>query len=103
MPQSSASSTPSRVRSPPPTWTESAHRREDLPDRFALHGPTRLRPVEIDDVQPPDAVGREAARDPRRILVVDRRRVVAPLRKPHGAAAEQVDRGNQLEGRARSH
>jgi hypothetical protein len=54
-------------------------------------------------VEAADAEGREARGDARRVLVVHGRRVVAPLREADGASAEEIDRRDQLERRARSH
>ena len=57
-----------------------------------------LGALEIDHVKPSDSGLGEAFRDVRRIRVVDRRPVVVALGESYSLAAEQIDRGDQLEG-----
>ena len=54
------------------------------------------RAVEIDDVQAIGAVARELGDELDRVVVEDGRAIAAALLEPHGLAAEQIDRGEQL-------
>ena len=98
-PSASRASTSAGVRMPPPTCTGTCPAAARIArDRGGVLGPAGARAVEIDDVQPAQRVRGEARGDRGRVVAVDRRRVVAPLREPHAAALEEVDRGDQLEG-----
>ena len=72
--------------------------REDRAHRVGVAGPAELRAVEVHHVEAAERVRGEARGDRGRVGVVDGRGVVAALHEPHAVAAEQVDRGDQLEG-----
>ena len=87
----------------------SAGRRRTAPARPACRDPSqvlevhrrsRLRAVEIDDVQEARAGLDPAARGRQRVLVVDLLGLEIALNEPHGVAAEHVDRRIQLHRRA---
>ena len=68
------------------------HRRADRLDHAQIGALTGTRGVEIDDVDPLRAGGLELARDPNRVVVVDRLRVEVALVEPDAFPVAEVDR-----------
>ena len=73
------------------------HSRADRLDHAEIHALTGAGGVEIDDMDPFRTGGFELARDPHRVVVVDRLRVEVSLVEPDAFPAAQVDGRVELE------
>ena len=76
------------------------HARADRLDHTQIRALTGTRGVEVDDVDPPCTSDVEIARDPHRIVVIDRFGVEVTLIEPHALPVAQVDRRVELKPEA---
>src|SRR5690242_1463640 len=75
------------------------HRRQDRRDSLGIDRATSYGAVEVDDMQPGEALIREGARLRRRTLRVDGCGLHVAAPQPNAAATFQVDGGKQDHGR----